>query len=132
MTDDTEQTDSAVTEAKIAARFARLRAAEAECAPAVTAASLANAGTGVSSAIWPARYSLPRVAAGLGLLALAFTLLNQQPGEDPAALYVSIMNKQYMQTDSLLEVSAGVLPARTGLPGLYEPDVGSDPEKYTK
>lgn len=131
MTDDTEKIDPAATDAKIAMRFAQLRAAEADCAPAVTTGSLPNARTGVLSAILPGRQSLPRVAAGIGLLALAFTLFSERPEEDPAALYASIMARQSMQTDTLLQVSSGVLPATTALPSLYELDMSFDPEKYS-
>ena len=129
---ETEKNSSHQKEdALMASRFAEMRAAESTTSPALTRDAPTHA-TQIEPR--PARnYSqiLPRAAAAVALVAVTATLLLYQTTEDPALLYTNIMNKQQMQTDSLLIVSDSVLPAMSTLPNLYEIDLEFESDTYS-
>jgi hypothetical protein len=126
MDEYTEEPDKQGSDVEIAGRFAHLRRLEMASAPAITTAATPAAGAGAFTVAWPVRPAVARVAAVLALVVIALGLFSPSAKEDPAALYASIMDKQQMQTDTLLNVSASVLPAMTDLPSFYEFDVEFD------
>ena len=126
MDKSTEDPHKVGSDADIARRFARLRTTETGSAPAITMEAVPAVSAKAFAVAWPGHPAVARVAAVLALVVIALGLFSQSAKEDPAALYASIMDKQQMQTDTLLEVSSSVLPAMTGLPGLYEIDVEFD------
>lgn len=131
MNKDTQDPNRTGNDAEIASRFARLRTTEAGSAPPFAAQPMPRARKTFFALTWPMQQALPRVAAALVLVVVAFTLFREQPEQDPALVYASIMNKQQMQTDILLEVSDSVLPAMATLPSLYELDVEFDSETHS-
>ena len=111
------------SDALLKQRFAALREAEAPTAPPIPDGSEAPL---VMSSGWTnfaGAATLPRLAAGLAVVALGVGLLvNQEPVDDPAALYAEIMAGQSLETDALLLVSDDVLPAMHDVPELFDID----------
>ena len=107
------------TDPEIANRFARMRASEAASAPAFTRQINPAAERAKTDHLRTVARILPRLAAAIAVVAVAVSLLNETPPEDPAALYAGIMENQQVQTDSLLIVSDSVLPALRAVPRLY-------------
>lgn len=124
MSDDKQTFDQAKLDDAIATRFARMREHEAASAPAFDPQRPRALPDRSPERPWLLSSSLPRVAAALALVGIAVVMLTDGPGPepDPAALYTSIMDKQTLQTDSLLIVSASVLPSMAPLPELYDMD----------
>ncbi len=140
------ESDSVAHDKFLASQFDQLRRAESNTAPTaplpeVLRAAVADTATNepavVSSkgrdglrfdtasvnggrASWLHPTMLPRVAAALAVIAISTTWVMNSATEDPARLYVQIMDGQSMTTDSLLDVSDAVLPALSTLPTLYE------------
>ena len=115
-------TDSGITDTdrEIASRFARMRASEAASAPAFTRQTTTTVESARADHPRTLTRILPRLAAAIAVVAVAVSLLNETPPEDPAALYAGIMENQQVQTDSLLIVSDSVLPALSAVPRLYD------------
>ena len=119
------------TDAEIASRFARLRASEAGSAPPFTREIQPVARKRNFSDAWSGRYALPRLAAAAVLVFAVFiTLLHERAEEDPARLYTDIMSHQQFETDGLLELTDGEMPALKRLPTLYDPGIELDPDSY--
>lgn len=117
------------TGARLQRRFAALREREAATAPPVPDGSAARPPRASGWTTFAGAATLPRLAAGIAVVALGVGLFTRQPpAEDPAALYMEIMAGQAMDTDALLLVSEGVLPAMRDVPGLMEIDFDYNPD----
>ncbi|NND67377.1 MAG: hypothetical protein HKN19_07310 [Halioglobus sp.] len=111
------------SDAQLQRRFAALRETEAAMAPPIPDGSAAPLIMNSGWAAFAGASALPRLAAGFAVIALGVGLLVQtQPAEDPATLYNQTMAGQLIETDALLLVSEGVLPAMHDVPGLFEID----------
>lgn len=118
MTDRNHDSDALLKE-----HFAKLRASEAAMAPPIPDGSEAPLAISSGWTTFAGAATLPRLAAGLAVVALGVGLfVSQTPAEDPGALYAEIMSGQTMETDALLMVSESVLPAMDDVPGLFEID----------
>jgi hypothetical protein len=129
MTRETPNTAGNDADQALARRFARLRAAEADCAPPLSGTSAADA-SALSDRHRPR--ALPWLVAASVLVAAVLTVLTDQPEDDPAALYASIMARQEWQTDILLEVSEGTLPAMSSSPRFYDPNIEWGPGNFNQ
>ena len=116
-------------DARLRQRFAALREAEAATAPPIPDGSEAPLVMASGWTTFAGTATLPRLAAGFAIVALGVGLfVNQEPVEDPAALYAEIMAGQTLETDALLLVSDGVLPAMHDVPELFELDFDYNPD----
>ncbi len=128
MTDD-KLNNEHEQDAQLQRRFAALRAAEAATAPPVPDGSAAPRTSAFGWTSFAGTATLPRLAAGLAAIALGVGLfVAREPAEDPAALYTQIMAGQTLETDALLVVSEGTLPALYDIPGLLEIDFDYNPD----
>lgn len=117
------------SDALLERRFAALRAAEATTAPPIPDGSEAPLATSSGWTTFAGVATLPRIAAGLAVVALgALLIVDREPVDDPAALYAEIMAGQSLETDALLLVSEGVLPAMHDVPELFEIDFDYNPD----
>lgn len=130
MTDEDNMSGMDAEEQRLAARFQRLRAEDSARAPALP--DIAAAPEPGNVVAMPSRWreNLPRIAAGVGVVGVALLLVARQPVEDPAALYLSVLEQQPEQMDFMLDVSAGVLPSLLPEPELYQFDVNYETEGY--
>lgn len=111
----------------LAARFARLREAEQLTAPFITR----RAAAAEPAAGWQWRLpTLPRAAAATAIAATALVLLWQPAAEDPAKIYLGILDQQSWSSDALLDVSDALLPALAPEPDFYQIDVNFDLDSY--
>ena len=127
MDQDEKSGQEALNSPELAARFARLREAESLAAPAVPRVVTAEAR--YRNKLWNSPM-LPRAAAAAAVVAVSLTLLWQPSDEDPAHLYLSILDQQSWPTDALLEVSDALLPALAAEPEFYQIDLDFDVENY--
>ena len=116
MTDPNRDSDALLQQ-----RFAALRESEATMAPPIPDGREAPLALTPGWTTFAGTATLGRLAAGLAVVALgAGLVVSQTPAQDPGALYTEIMSGQIMETDALLLVSEGVLPAMQDVPGLFE------------
>ena len=119
--------ETAAESPALAARFARLREAEQLTAPAITRRLTVTEPAAVRQWRLP---TLPRAAAATAIAATVLVLLWQPAAEDPATLYLSILEQQSWSSDALLDVSDALLPALAPEPDFYQIDVNFDLDSY--
>ncbi|MCX2980502.1 hypothetical protein EYC98_06390 [Halieaceae bacterium IMCC14734] len=111
----------------LAAHFARLRESEQLTAPAITRRLAVTETAAVRQWRLP---SLPRAAAATAIAATVLVLLWQPAAEDPATIYLSILDQQSWSSDALLDVSEALLPALAPEPDFYQIDINFDLDSY--
>ena len=118
MNSENSERNDAPLDRELARRFARLKEQDRRYMPPPPSESELAAARSARARLARAKPAMGLAAAVL--LCLGVTLLALKPTGDPAELYLAIMQKQSVTTDSLLRPSPTVLPESDLLPEFYQ------------